>query len=198
MTTTSDPRQCLSSKACLTDLPEELLASILKHQPLKTKCQAQAVCRMFRDILCKPSQGISVWDSILLDDPILAAVSPAALVRQALSLLQARACTMTELGDLHIEQHGVTAHLTCRWLTELLKQACYRIPTLMLCSWLNRRVWDISSLHYEPGAKRSASQPAAVLNMRREYQEYTEVLPEIAAILPHAAEIQLNLGYGEV
>ena len=84
MTAPIRTRQCHLSNACLTDLPEDILISILKQQPLKTKCHAQAVCKMFRDILCKPSQGLLVWGAIHLNDPIFAAVSPTALARQAL------------------------------------------------------------------------------------------------------------------
>ena len=72
-------RHCPLSKTQLTDLPEDLLISILKQLPLETKCKAQTVCRMFKDILWKPSQGSFVWESIEVDDPIFEAASPTAL-----------------------------------------------------------------------------------------------------------------------
>ncbi len=84
MTAPSTTRQWPYSKTCLTDLPEDLLTSILKQLPLKTKCQAQAVCRMFRDTLSKPYKGSFVWESIQLDDPLLEAASPSELARQVL------------------------------------------------------------------------------------------------------------------
>ncbi|CAL5224640.1 g7358 [Coccomyxa viridis] len=61
------------------DLPEGLLTTILKQLPLQSKIHAQAVCRMFRDVLCNPAQGSSVWDSIHLEDPVFEAASPTAL-----------------------------------------------------------------------------------------------------------------------
>ena len=61
------------------DLPGGLLTSILKHLPLQSKIQAQVVCKTFRDILCNPSQGSSVWGSVSLDDPVFERASPIAL-----------------------------------------------------------------------------------------------------------------------
>ena len=70
----SDP-----SSACLMDLPEGLLTSILRYLPLQHKIQAQVVCKTFRDILCNPSHDSSVWGSIRLEDIVLKAASPTAL-----------------------------------------------------------------------------------------------------------------------
>ena len=74
-----EARQSVSSSACFMDLPEGLLTTILKQLPLQSKIHAQAVCRMFRDVLCNPAQGSSVWDSIHLEDPVFEAASPTAL-----------------------------------------------------------------------------------------------------------------------
>ena len=79
------------------DLPEELLTSILKQLPLKAKCQAQAVCQTFRDILSKPYKGSLLWESIQIDDPILQAASPYALARQVLPLVQTATSNVTRV-----------------------------------------------------------------------------------------------------
>ena len=77
-----EPKEACQSdplSACLMDLPEGLLTTILKYLPLQGKIQAQAVCKPFRDILCSPSQGPGVWVGIRLEDPVFEAASPTAL-----------------------------------------------------------------------------------------------------------------------
>ena len=61
------------------DLPDGPLTSILRHLPLESKIQAQAVCKTFRDILCNPSGGSGVWGSVRLEDPVFDAASTIAL-----------------------------------------------------------------------------------------------------------------------
>ena len=68
-----------SGSVCLMDLPEALLTNILRQLPLQDKCQAQAVCRVFRNILCSPFPGSFTWETISLDHPTFDAASPAAL-----------------------------------------------------------------------------------------------------------------------
>ncbi len=56
MTGPRKKRQRRRPRIDLMDLPEDLLTSILKHLPFKRKCQAQAVCQAFKEILWKPSK----------------------------------------------------------------------------------------------------------------------------------------------
>ncbi len=67
----------------LLDLPEVLLTGILKHLPLKSKIQSEAVCRGFRKVLRKPSQGSFLWDAIELNDLVFKDTDPSGLAWQA-------------------------------------------------------------------------------------------------------------------
>ena len=49
----------------LLSLPENVIANILSYLPTAIKCQAQLVCRTFRDILSQPAPG--VWGVIDLE-----------------------------------------------------------------------------------------------------------------------------------
>ena len=62
----SDKRRCIS----LLDLPESLITSILRCLTTKSKCQAERVCRTFREVLSNPAPGSFVWDVLSLDDPV--------------------------------------------------------------------------------------------------------------------------------
>ena len=178
----------LSSTACLTDLPEDLLTNILQQLPLKTKCKAQAACRAFRDILWKPLPGSFVWGVVNLEDPLFEAASLAEMARQASS-------PRASHGKNHVEslrRDGVTVYLTCQ------PGLSYRGIALLLCSWLTQRVHGILALLYIPGyASRQSAPEAAAAELQREYHIATSLLPRLSALLPPAAEILLDSRAGE-
>ncbi len=59
---------------CLLDLPEELISSILRRLSTRGKCQAQVVCRTFREVLSNPTPGNFVWGVIDLRDSVFVKV----------------------------------------------------------------------------------------------------------------------------
>ncbi len=61
-----EKRRCIS----LLDLPETLIIKILRCLPTKSKCQAERVCKTFREVLSDPTPGSFVWDVLRLDDPV--------------------------------------------------------------------------------------------------------------------------------
>ncbi len=57
-------------RVSLLDLPENLISSILRYLPTKGRCQAELVCRTFREVLGNPTPGGFVWHIVCLDDPV--------------------------------------------------------------------------------------------------------------------------------
>ena len=76
----TDKRRCMN----LLDLPENLIISILRCLPTKSKCQAEAVCRTFREVLSNPTPGSFVWDDLSLDDMIFHSIPLCELNRRVL------------------------------------------------------------------------------------------------------------------
>ena len=66
---------------------------------MRSKCQAELVCRTFRELLSNPTPGGFVWDVLDLADDVFQAIPLPELNRQALSLfmsLQALKAFMCE------------------------------------------------------------------------------------------------------
>lgn len=63
----TDERRCIS----LLDLPENLIIDILRYLPTKSKCQAELVCRAFREILSNPNPADYVWDVLDVNTSVL-------------------------------------------------------------------------------------------------------------------------------
>ena len=74
---------CTYERRCtgLLDLPENLIINILRYLPTGSKCQAELVCRSFREILNNPTAVDFVWDVINLRDLVFEKVSLDALNR---------------------------------------------------------------------------------------------------------------------
>ena len=68
----TDERRCTS----LHDLPNILITSVLRCLSTREKCQAQVVCRTFRDVLSNPAPRKFVWDVIDLRDSVFLKVPP--------------------------------------------------------------------------------------------------------------------------
>ena len=75
----TDKRRCTS----LLDLPESIVISILRVLPVKSKCQAEVVCKTFREVLSNPAPPGFVWDEFHLDASDFQAMSVHALNRHA-------------------------------------------------------------------------------------------------------------------
>ncbi len=77
-------KACSHEHGCnsLLDLPESLIVITLRLLPTKVKCQAESVCRTFRKVLRKPTQGDVVWGALNLRDPLFLKLSLYALNRQ--------------------------------------------------------------------------------------------------------------------
>ena len=56
----------------LIDLPESVLACILRRLSFMEKCRAQLVCKAFNNILARPAPGL--WDCIPLQHKKIRAV----------------------------------------------------------------------------------------------------------------------------
>ena len=69
----------------LVDLPDILITKVLQYLSTRDKCQAEAVCKTFREILSHPTPGDFVWDVLSLDDPVFQEAYLPALSRQASS-----------------------------------------------------------------------------------------------------------------
>ena len=69
----------------LLNLPENLISSIFRYLPTKEKCQAELVCKTFREVLGNPTPGAFVWYTVSLDDPVFQRISLNELSRQASS-----------------------------------------------------------------------------------------------------------------
>ena len=82
-------KACTEEPRCigLLDLPEALIVSILRHLPTQSKCQAELVCKCFRQLLSDPAPGYFVWDHVSLEDEIFQKPSVQELNRQAFTLL---------------------------------------------------------------------------------------------------------------
>ena len=80
---------CIDKPKCigLLDLPEALIVSILRSLPTQSKCRAESVCKIFRQLLSDPAPGSFVWDRVSLEDKMFQKPSVQALKRQALALL---------------------------------------------------------------------------------------------------------------
>ena len=78
----TDKRRCVS----LLDLPESLITGILRCLPTRSKCQAETVCRTFREVLSNPITGGFVWEVLDLDGSLFQKLSVHGLNRQVLSI----------------------------------------------------------------------------------------------------------------
>ena len=67
----------------LVDLPDNLITNVLRCLSTREKCQAELVCRTFREILSHPTPGEFVWDILSLDDPPFQEAPLPGLSRQA-------------------------------------------------------------------------------------------------------------------
>ena len=79
----TDKRRCVS----LLDLPENLIISILRCLPTRSKCQAETVCKTFREVLSNHTRGSFVWDVLALDNLVFQDLSVHGLNRQVFSIL---------------------------------------------------------------------------------------------------------------
>ncbi len=80
-------RACTHEQRCISllDLPKEMISSVLRHLPTKSKCQAELVCRTFREVLSNPTPRDFVWNILDLNDSIFQRVPLNVLNRQACS-----------------------------------------------------------------------------------------------------------------
>lgn len=75
----SDPSHAVS----LLDLPEGVLASVLRRLSFVEKCRAQLVCKNFNNVLARPTTG--VWGCIPLQHKNIRPVSLSDLTRYNLA-----------------------------------------------------------------------------------------------------------------
>ncbi|CAL5222656.1 g5053 [Coccomyxa viridis] len=80
----TDERRCIS----LLDLPENLIIDILRYLPTKSKCQAELVCRTFREILSNPNPADYVWDVLDVNASVLQHIPLPALHKWLLRRIQ--------------------------------------------------------------------------------------------------------------
>ena len=67
----------------LVELPDNLITNALRYLSTRERCEAELVCKTFREILSNPTPGDFVWDVLSLDDPVFQKAYLPDLSRQA-------------------------------------------------------------------------------------------------------------------